>query len=107
VLGKENIYQLPEGLADIDDFKKLPLYPSPAELKHKYIIKCKTKRIFPKLIAASPQAQRNEFVESFTGHHRKSLHEQSLRKKTLIQSTPKPEDDLSSFDILVDEEVFG
>jgi hypothetical protein len=107
VLGKENIYQLPEGLAGIDDFKKLPLYPSPAELKHKYIIKCKTKRIFPKLIAASTHAQRNEFVDSFTGHHRKSLHEHSLRKKTLMQSFPKPDDDQSSFDILVDEEVFG
>ena len=47
ILGEENIYILPPGIADIDDPTKIPKFPSPNELMKKYIIKAKASRIVP------------------------------------------------------------
>ena len=48
VLGLQNIYQLPADIADIDSLDLLPTFPSPHDLKYKYVIKCKAKRVLPK-----------------------------------------------------------
>ncbi len=45
-LGIKNIYMLPDDLEDYEE-KNLPYFPSPEELKFKYIIKCKCKRRVP------------------------------------------------------------
>ncbi len=38
---------LPDDVENITDEKALPHYPSPDELKYKYIIKCKSRRRVP------------------------------------------------------------
>jgi hypothetical protein len=38
---------LPKDLESIDDVSNLPVFPSPEELKYKFIVKCKSKRLIP------------------------------------------------------------
>ncbi len=55
IFGIESIYLLPEDLKDITDMRDIPAFPSPNELKYKFIVKCKGKRIFPKIKNYSSQ----------------------------------------------------
>jgi exonuclease III len=70
ILGTENIYHLPSDLADVDDFKNLPIYPSLNELKKKYIIKCKTKRILPKLFTDTFRSQHTQIIQNYTKYQK-------------------------------------
>ncbi|CDW90514.1 1-phosphatidylinositol-bisphosphate phosphodiesterase eta-2 [Stylonychia lemnae] len=49
VLGELNIYKLPNYITSITQAEDIPRYPSPEELKRKYVIKCKAKRILPQV----------------------------------------------------------
>ena len=70
ILGTEHIYHLPSDLADIDDFKDLPIYPPLNELKNKFIIKCKTKRILPKLFTDTFRSQHTQIIQNYTTYQR-------------------------------------
>jgi len=45
--GEDNLYYLPSDLESYASEKLLPLFPSPHELKYKYIVKCKAPRRLP------------------------------------------------------------
>jgi hypothetical protein len=47
IIGLDNIWTLPDDVESISDAKLIPHFPSPEELKFKYIVKCKTRRRVP------------------------------------------------------------
>lgn len=47
MLGEENIFRIPDGFEEEIDPHKVANYPSPEELKYKFIVKCKAPKRIP------------------------------------------------------------
>ena len=54
ILGQDSIYILPSDIENIMDPSNIPNFLSPHQLKFKYVIKCKSKRIIPKCAEIDP-----------------------------------------------------